>query len=83
MVDVNLTKLIAKIIFVLLFAFIFYLIYKSYKQQKLGKTTKLFAWLGGIFLIICSIFVLIIVFFAFQSPNLTPVSYNTSISYNF
>ncbi len=70
MADPNSTRLITRTIFVFLFAFILYLIYKSWKKEKIGKTTKVFAWLGGIFLIICSIFVLIIVFFAFQSPDL-------------
>ncbi len=70
MADPNLTRLITRTVFAFLFVFILYLIYKSWKKEKIGKTTKVFSWLGGIFLIICGIFVLIIAFFAFQSPDL-------------
>ncbi|MBI2448665.1 hypothetical protein HYV49_00015 [Candidatus Pacearchaeota archaeon] len=71
MADLNITNLITRSFFTLLFAFIIYLAYKYRKKEKVGKTAKVFAWIAGILLIISSIFVLIIVFFAFQSPDLT------------
>ena len=58
MVDLNLADIIGKIIFILIAILIFYFSYKTVRLEKIGKMSKFFGWLAGIFLICCSIFVL-------------------------